>query len=214
MSNDVYFFDCDKTLYSYDFRQRLPRLAELTGASQYHLAKTWWEGGHEAAAEAGEYATTEEYLAAFAFVTGFALTREQWVEARAAAMSPIAGALEALRWAADRGTVSLLSNNPVIFRDSFAELAPDAAALLGGNDLVSAVLGARKPERRIYTRALGRFGVEGQNAIFIDDSAANLVGAASTGMHTFQLLPAPLPGQPDRFNTLELMDALRAFATR
>ncbi|MET0854011.1 MAG: hypothetical protein ABWY30_05235 [Microterricola sp.] len=66
MSNDVYFVDCDKTLYDYDFRQRLPRLAEQTGASQYHLAKTWWEGGHEAAAEAGEYATTEEHLGTLA----------------------------------------------------------------------------------------------------------------------------------------------------
>lgn len=147
-------------------------------------------------------------------MTGVKLSREQWVEARAAAMTPIAGAPEALRWVASRGTVSLLSNNPIIFLDCFAELAPDAAALLGSNDLVSAALGARKPERRIYTRALGSFGVEGRNAILIDDSAANLVGAASSGMHTFQLLPDPLPGQPENYNTRELMDALRAFAAR
>ncbi|MET1018902.1 MAG: HAD-IA family hydrolase [Microterricola sp.] len=95
-----------------------------------------------------------------------------------------------------------------------AMLAPDDAALLAGNDLVSAVLGARKPERRIYTRALGRFGVTGENAIMIDDSAANLVGAATTGMHTFQLQRRSAPGEPAEHNTVELMDALRAFASR
>ncbi|HYI34388.1 MAG TPA: hypothetical protein VEX88_13080 [Glaciibacter sp.] len=30
---DAYFFDCDKTLYGYNFRKRLPRLAVLTGSS-------------------------------------------------------------------------------------------------------------------------------------------------------------------------------------
>ena len=46
------FFDLDKTLYAYDFRRRLPALAVLTGASQYHLARTWWADGYEARAEA------------------------------------------------------------------------------------------------------------------------------------------------------------------
>src|SRR4051794_6193629 len=58
MPSDVYFFDCDKTLYDYDFRRRLPRLAEITGKSQYQLAQDWWVGGYEEAAERGEIATT------------------------------------------------------------------------------------------------------------------------------------------------------------
>ena len=77
---DVYFFDCDKTLYDYDFHKRLPKLAELGGVSQYRLASSWWAGGHERAAEIGEYATSEEYLEAFAEVTGARLTLAQWQE--------------------------------------------------------------------------------------------------------------------------------------
>ena len=46
---DVYFFDCDKTLYDYDFHKRLPMLAELSGVSQYRLASRWWAGGFERA---------------------------------------------------------------------------------------------------------------------------------------------------------------------
>lgn len=185
MGQDVYFFDCDKTLYSYDFRKRLPTIARLTGASQYHLAKTWWVGGHETAADEGEYPSSDEYFEAWHEVTGTTLTLKQWQEARAAAMSRIPGAVEALARAATLGTVSLLSNNPIPFRDSLPILAPEVAGILRGNDLTSAVLGAEKPERRIYTRALGVFGVRAENAILFDDSAANVMGARAVGMHAF-----------------------------
>lgn len=183
----MFFFDCDKTLYDYDFRKRLPALSRLTGVSQYRLAKLWWVGGHEEAANIGEYPTSDDYLAAFAEVTGYPLSLDEWREARAAAMSPIPGAIATLVRASSLGTVSLLSNNPIPFRDSFTTLAPEAASVLGENDLVSAVLGAEKPEPRVYTRALSRYGVAPGNSILIDDSAANCDGARAVGMHAFHL---------------------------
>lgn len=206
---DLFFFDCDDTLYDYDFRKRLPALAEFTGASQYHLASTWWAGGHERAAEAGEYGTSEEYLEAFHLVTGVKLSLDQWQRARASAMTVIPGSIAALRWAAGHGTTSLLSNNPIPFHDRLAELAPEAHALLQGNDLVSAILGARKPERRIYTRALGRFGVDAADAILIDDSAENVRGAIDAGMHGYRLRHTA-----DGYDTIGLQAALEAFAAR
>ena len=207
MSRLLFLFDFDKTLYAYDFRKRLPRLAELTGVSQYALAKNWWEAGHEAAAEAGEYHSSEEYLAAFNEVTGGRLTVDGWLEARRAAMTPIPGSIAALHRAAELGTVSLLSNNPIIFRDSLPELAPEVARVLGENDLVSAVLGARKPEARIYTRALGRFGIAPEDTFFIDDSAENVRGAEAVGITGFQLLEIE-----GGYNTDALDDAIEAFA--
>jgi putative hydrolase of the HAD superfamily len=207
---DVYFFDCDKTLYDYDFHKRLPKLAELGGVSQYRLASSWWAGGHERAAEIGEYSTSEEYLDAFAEVTGARLTLAQWQEARKAAMTPIPGAIEALHEAAGLGTVSLLSNNPIPFKDSLPVLTPEIVDVLGGNDLVSAVLGARKPERRIYTRALGRFGVRPEDAILFDDSVANVEGARACGMHAYHVTKRDDGG----FDTEGMRDAIRAFASR
>jgi FMN phosphatase YigB (HAD superfamily) len=207
---DVYFFDCDKTLYDYDFHKRLPRLAELGGVSQYRLASTWWAGGHERAAEIGEYATTEEYLLAFAEVTGAHLTLEQWQDARKAAMTPIPGVIAALHEAAGLGTVSLLSNNPIPFKDSLPVLTPEIIDVLQGNDLISAVLGARKPERRIYTRALGRFGVDASDAILFDDSMANVEGAREAGMHAHQLKQ----NDDGSFATDDLVEAMHAFAER
>ncbi|MET0726561.1 MAG: HAD-IA family hydrolase [Leifsonia sp.] len=209
MSADVYFFDCDKTLYDYDFRKRLPRLSELTGVSQYRLAATWWAGGYEEAAERGEFTTADEYLAAFGEVTGSRLDLAGWQDARRAAMTRIEGSMDALRLAATLGTVSLLSNNPIIFQASLPVLAPDIAACVGSNDLVSAVLGARKPERRIYTRALGRFGIAAENAFFVDDSPANVRGAEDVGITAFRLRHTD-----EGFNTDELAAAIRAFSER
>jgi FMN phosphatase YigB (HAD superfamily) len=207
MSALLFLFDFDKTLYAYDFRKRLPKLAELTGVSQYALAKNWWEEGYEAAAEAGEFPSSEEYLAAFNEVTGGRLTVDGWREARRAAMTPIRGSIAALHRAAELGTVSLLSNNPIIFRDSLSELAPEVARVLGENDLVSAVLGARKPEERIYTRALSRFRIAPEDTLFIDDSAANVRGAEAVGIAGFQLLEID-----GGYNTDALDDAIEAFA--
>jgi HAD superfamily hydrolase (TIGR01509 family) len=207
---DVYFFDCDKTLYDYDFHRRLPMLAELGGVSQYRLASSWWAGGHERAAEIGEYSTSEEYLDVFADVTGARLTLEQWQQARKAAMTPIPGAIAALHEAATLGTVSLLSNNPIPFKDSLPVLTPEIVDVLQGNDLVSAVLGARKPERRIYTRALGRFGVRPDEAILFDDSLSNVEGAREAGMQAFHFVKH----DDGSFDTAGLVDAVHAFAAR
>jgi len=178
--------------------------------SQYRLASSWWAGGHERAAEIGEYATSEEYLEAFAEVTGARLTLAQWQEARKAAMTPIPGAIAALHEAATLGTVSLLSNNPIPFKDSLPVLTPEIVDVLQDNDLVSAVLGARKPERRIYTRALGRFGVRPEDAILFDDSIANVEGARECGMHAYHFAKR----EDGTFDTDGMLDALHAFAAR
>jgi HAD superfamily hydrolase (TIGR01509 family) len=180
---DLYLFDFDKTLYAYDFRKRLPALARLGGVSQYHLASTWWAAGCERRAEAGAWPTADEYLAQFARVTGAELTLEQWADARKLAMTRIDGSVAALRRAATLGTVSLLSNNPSAFAAALPMLAPDVAEVLGENRLVSAELGVRKPDPQIFRLALERFGATPETTFFADDSAANVEGAASVGIH-------------------------------
>jgi FMN phosphatase YigB (HAD superfamily) len=105
--------------------------------------------------------------------------------------------------------VSLLSNNPIPFKDSLPVLTPEIVPYLQGNDLISAILGARKPERRIYTRALGRFGIDASNAILFDDSAANVDGAIQAGMHGYQLTK-----KNGVFDTDGLEAAIDAFANR
>ena len=184
---DLYFFDFDQTLYSYDFRMRLPAISLITGASQYHLAKTWWAGGYEARAEAGEWPTSGEYLAEFQRVTGSCLTLENWQEARALASTAIPASVEALRRASTLGTVSLLSNNPSPFAESLPLLAPDVTAIVADNRLVSCQLGIRKPDARLFELALAHYGARAEDTFFVDDSAGNIEGARAVGIHCHQL---------------------------
>ena len=131
-------------------------------------------------------------------------------EARKAAMTPIPGSIAVLHEAATLGTVSLLSNNPIPFKDSLPVLTPEIVGVLQDNDLVSAVLGARKPERRIYTRALGRFGVKPSDAILFDDSLANVEGARECGMHAHHVTKR----DDGTFDTDAMLAAAHAFAAR
>ena len=206
---DLYFFDFDQTLYAYDFRMRLPALSLVTGASQYHLAKTWWAGGYEERAEAGEWPTSAEYLAEFERVTGSRLTLENWQEARALASTVIPASVDALRRASTLGTVSLLSNNPSPFAESLPVLAPDVTAIVGENRLVSCQLGVRKPDSWIFELALARYGARAEDTFFVDDSAGNLEGARALGIHTHQL--AYVKGVPQ---TDALDEAITRFASR
>jgi putative hydrolase of the HAD superfamily len=200
---DLYLFDFDKTLYAYDFRKRLPELARVGGVSQYHLASTWWAAGYERRAESGEWPTADEYLAEFARVTGASLTLDEWANARRLAMTRIDGSVAAVRRAASLGTASLLSNNPSVFQAALPIIAPDVVEALGDNVLVSAGLGVRKPDPRIFQLAMERYGADPEHTFFVDDSAENVEGAAEIGIYTHL------------FTTPELLDAaITSFSQR
>ncbi len=207
---DLYFFDLDKTLYTYDFRFRLPELARLSGTSQYRIAKSWWAAGFERRAESGEWPTADEYLDVFASTTGGSrLSLEEWAGARALAMGRIDGSVEALRRAAQLGTVALLSNNPSALAAALPLLAPDVAEILGDDVLVSCMLGARKPSAALFERALAQYGVDAANAFLADDTFANVAGARSAGLtaHWFEYVD----GIPQ---TDALQRAIDGFASR
>ncbi|HEX4058566.1 MAG TPA: HAD-IA family hydrolase [Galbitalea sp.] len=203
---NLYLFDFDKTLYAYDFRKRLPALSRMSGVSQYHLAKTWWAGGYETRAELGEWASAQDYLDKFTEVTGAKITLDQWCEARHEASTPNAGVVDALRLAATLGTVSLFSNNPPPFVATLARMAPDVAAILGPNVLVSCEIGIRKPDPKAYLAALKHYGAVSTEAFFVDDSASNIAGAEADGITSFHYTGAA--------DVPALDAAIRTFAAR
>jgi HAD superfamily hydrolase (TIGR01509 family) len=203
---NLYLFDFDKTLYAYDFRKRLPALSTVSGVSQYHLAKTWWAGGYEVRAELGEWKTADEYLDKFAEVTGARITLDQWCEARHAASTPNEGVVAALRLASTLGSVSLFSNNPPPFVATLGKMAPDVAAILGANVLVSCEIGIRKPDPAAYLAAVQHYGAQATDTYFVDDSAANIAGAREVGITAFHYTGA---------SDIPALDAsIRGFAAR
>ena len=201
---NLYLFDFDKTLYAYDNRFRLPALALAARTSQYQLAKHWWAAGFELRAEAGEWPTADEYLDEFARVTdSHRMSLDEWAEGRRLASTPNPGVLAAVARSRENGTVSLLSNNPSVFEAALPLFAPDATELLGGNVLVSAALGVRKPDPRIFELALARYDAQAADTFFADDVLENVVGARALGVHAHH------------FTTTALLDeALLAFERR
>ena len=197
---DLYLFDFDKTLYRYDFRKRLPALAEATGASQYHLAKSWWAAGYEARAERGEWPTAAEYFAQWERVTGVTLTVSQWRESRLAASTPIPGSIAALRRSASMGRAAVFSNNPSPFAEELPRMAPDVVEIVGEHRLVSCDLGTRKPESLAYQRVLERYGVAPENAFMADDSAVNVAAAQAYGLSAHHFIEVDGEYQIDALN--------------
>lgn len=48
-----------------------------------------------------------------------------------------------------------------------------------------------KPDAAIYRLALRRFGLRGEEAVFVDDNAANVAGAAAVGLHALLFVDEP-----------------------
>ena len=80
MSAGLFVFDMDNVLYDYDWRRRTAAMAELTGLSPQQLRDRWWNLDGEGAAEAGAYATGEEYLEALSAALGVRVSEEDFLK--------------------------------------------------------------------------------------------------------------------------------------
>ena len=69
------------------------------------------------------------------------------------------------------------------------EKFPQLAELLQGT-IVSGVEKMHKPNTDIYELAMSRFGLSPESSVFLDDTAKNVAGARSAGMHAFRFVDA------------------------
>ena len=183
----LFVFDMDDVLYDYDWAERMRGLTELTGLDRDELRRRWWHDDGEWAAEAGAWSTGADYLAAFSRALGHDVSVEQWVRNRGDAMSLIPGSLDAVRRAAELGTVSLLTNNNALTQEHLATLAPELVAPFGEHLLTSSSYGARKPDPVVFERVLERYGAAASDTFFADDLKVNVDAARSVGIdgHVF-----------------------------
>ena len=56
--------------------------------------------------------------------------------------------------------------------------------------VISGDVGVNKPDRRIFEHLVQRFGIEPDEAVFVDDSAANVDAAIGLGFHAIQFTGA------------------------
>src|SRR6516225_10216243 len=85
-------FDMEGVLSHYDRSARTDRMSQLTGKSPEAVRHAIWDSGLEARADAGQI-SDDEYLRELGNLLGCAVSREDWLTARHASITPNAETL-------------------------------------------------------------------------------------------------------------------------
>ena len=181
----LFIFDMDDVLYDYDWRVRMAAMTELTGLPLDELRRRWWHDEGEWAAESGRYESADAYLSAFVQAIGTPVAENDFVAARAGAMTVWPASLAAVRRASELGQVTLLTNNGPLVQKHLAVIAPELVELFGDHLFTSSNYGSRKPNPAVFERVLAAYEVDAENAFFADDLRVNVEGAASLGITAY-----------------------------
>ena len=180
---EAVIFDMDDVLCRYDFGTRLARMAQMTGVDAATIERVVFAEGFDARADAGEY-TAEAYHREFCRRIGARLSVAQWLEARAASITPDAEVLDMARRVAQRARIALLTNNGPLLEAHIGRVFPQVAELFGEHVYFSCSLGASKPDPRVFAAVVARLGATPGATLFIDDSAEYVGGAVEAGLDT------------------------------
>ena len=180
-------FDLDDVLVGYDHAKRLATLSERTGTTAKVAHRALFTAGVEKAADQGGL-DVPGTLAALSEELGAAVTLEDWIAARADAMSARPEVLALAHAAAAVAQVAILTNNGLLLRDHLELMHPPLFPLFSGKVFCSAQFRRSKPDPAIYLDCLAALGVAPADALFIDDKVANANGARAAGLraHHYQ----------------------------
>lgn len=180
-------FDLDDVLVGYDHAKRLATLSGRTGTTAKVAHRALFTAGVEKAADRGEL-DIPATLAALSQELGAPVTLEDWIAARADAMSPRPEVLALAQAVADVARVAILTNNGLLLRDHLEQMHPPLFPLFSGRVFCSAQFRRSKPDPAIYLDCLAALGVSPADALFIDDKVANANGARAAGLraHHYQ----------------------------
>jgi len=176
-------FDMDDVLCRYHFDKRLARLSEMTGVAAELINEVIWEQGFDEQGDAGHY-TAGEYLRLFCDRIGAALSTEQWLEARAVSIEPDHEVLGMARRVKRNATLSLLTNNGPLLKESIHKVFPEVADIFGAHAHFSCEFGTCKPDPQVFLRLLDQLQVAPGEALFIDDTGSYIEGANEAGLLT------------------------------
>jgi glucose-1-phosphatase len=185
----VVLFDMEGVLTHYDRNVRTERLAALTGATPDAVRHAIWGSGLEARADAGEL-SPDDYLLALADLLGRPVTREAWLAARRASITPNEAALELARRVAAHRRIAVLTNNCSLVTGYLDYLNPAVAALFGADIYGSSMFGAVKPAAQTYLGCVSHLGATPEETLFIDDTQANVQGALDAGLQAYRFVDA------------------------
>lgn len=174
-------FDMEGVLSDYDRAARTARLADLTGRPPEAVRHAIWESGLEARADAGRIGV-DQYLRELAQLLGAPVSRDDWLIARKASITPNLEVVALAERVARCSRIAVLTNNCRLVTDYIDYLNPPVARVFGAHVYPSATFGAAKPDAQAYLGCVGWLGVTAQETLFIDDADANVAGAVSAGL--------------------------------
>ena len=187
----VVLFDMEGVLSHYDRSARVSHLSASCGQTADAVRHAIWGSGLEARADAGEI-TVDEYLDALGDLLGRPITRDDWLAARRASISPNVQVLALAARVSERHDIAILTNNCPLVSDHIGYLNPAVAELFGPRVYASASFGAAKPAAQTYLRCVEQLGVGAAETLFIDDTDANVTGAIDAGLQGYRFVTAEL----------------------
>jgi len=182
MPISLVLFDMDDVLCRYDRSARVRKLASLCARTFDEVVHAVWGSGLEAQADAGLLDETE-YLSTTGRLLGCHISKDNWLDARRAAMSPNRDVLALASAVSAQCRVAVLTNNPQMVAGNIAYLCPAVAELFGTDIYASASFKASKPAAETYLRCLKALDVAADEALFVDDLEVNVTGARTAGLH-------------------------------
>jgi putative hydrolase of the HAD superfamily len=182
-------FDMEGVLSHYDRAARVDRLAHISGRSAQAVRHAIWGSGLEARADAGQI-SDDEYLRELGRLLHYPVSREDWLAARHASITPVESVLALAGKVAERHRIAILTNNCRLLTDHIDYLNPPVARLFGAHVYSSAAFGAAKPAAQAYLRCVERLGVRAEQTLFVDDTEANVNGALDAGLQGHRFVSA------------------------
>jgi glucose-1-phosphatase len=182
-------FDMEGVLTHYDRAARVDRLATISGQTPETVRHAIWGSGLEARADAGQI-TDDEYLDGLSKLLNYSVSRDDWLDARHASITPNKEVLALAEHVAEHHRIAVLTNNCRLLTDHIGFLNPPVARLFGPHIYASAAFGAAKPAAQSYLRCVEQLGVPAAETLFVDDTEANVVGALDAGLQGYRFVSA------------------------
>ena len=179
MSIKAVFFDLGGVIVRTEFQAPRQQLANRLGLDYDDLNKLVFDSDSSNRAAVGEISSTEHWISV---VQRLKRPDSEWqaIENEFFAGDIVDRTLvEYIRSLRGKYKTGLISNNWSDLRDFVIREKFDDAF---DEMIISAEVGAMKPEPKIYQIALGKFGVKPREAIFVDDFYVNIEGCEKVGM--------------------------------
>jgi glucose-1-phosphatase len=174
-------FDMDDVLCHYDLGRRLRYLATLANTTARDVRAALWDSGFEDAADAGAYPDAALYLSEFGARIGYAISEDEWVDARRHAMTANSEVLVVAALLKAQTDVAIYTNNGPIVKRRLDSLLPEAA-LIFAQRFCSYEFGTKKPDPKSFARLVDSLGRKPGDCWFIDDKKSNVEGARIAGL--------------------------------